>query len=76
MQKKWNVKYDCRGMTSDEIVETILLDRGVEDVEALLYPDEGCLIPFEKLKNIERAAHIILDGIENGKKFLVYFDTD
>ena len=76
MEKKWNVKYDCRGMTTSEIIDTILEDRGVEDVEALLYPDEECLIPFEKMKNIDRAAKIILDGIENNKKFLVYADVD
>ena len=76
MQKKWLVKNDCRGMDINEIISTILQDRGVEDMEALLYPGEDCLIPFEKLKNIERAAKIILDGIENGKKFLVYYDTD
>lgn len=76
MQKKWNVKYDCRGMETNEIINVILEDRGVEDIHALLYPDEDCLIPFEKMKNIDRAAKIILDGIENNKKFLVYYDTD
>ena len=76
MEKKWNVKYDCRGMTNGEIIDTILEDRGVEDIHALLYPDEDCLVPFEKMKNIDRAANIILNGIENNKKFLIYFDTD
>ena len=76
MQKKWNVKYDCRGMETNEIIDVILEDRGVEDIHALLYPNEDCLIPFEKMKNIDRAAKIILDGIENNKKFLVYYDTD
>ena len=76
MQKKWTVKYDCRGMETNEIIDKILEDRGVEDIHALLYPDESCLIPFEKMKNIDRAAQIILDGIENNKKFLVYGDVD
>lgn len=76
MQKKWNVKYDCRGMETNEIIDVILEDRGVEDIRALLYPDEDALIPFEEMKNIDRAAQIILDGIENNKKFLVYYDTD
>ena len=30
MQKKWNVKYDCRGMETNEIIDVILEDRGVE----------------------------------------------
>lgn len=76
MEKKWNVKYDCRGMETNEIIDVILQNRGVEDVHALLYPDESCLIPFEQMKNIEPAAKVILDGIENNKKFLVYWDTD
>ena len=76
MKKKWVVKYDCRGMDVSEIIDTILADRGVEDVSALLYPSEECLVPFEKMKNIDRASQIILDGIENDKKFLIYYDTD
>lgn len=76
MQKKWTVKRDCRGLTTNEIINAILEDRGVENVNTLLYPDENCLIPFEKMKNIDVAAKVILDGIENGKKFLVYADVD
>lgn len=76
MQKKWNVKFDCRGMETNEIIDVILEDRGVEDLAALLYPQEDCLIPFEEMKNISRAAKIILDGIENNKRFLVYADVD
>jgi single-stranded-DNA-specific exonuclease len=76
VEKKWVVKHDCRGMDVGEIVDTILADRGVEDMSALLYPDDKCLIPFEKMKNVDKAAKIILDGIENKKKFLVYGDVD
>ena len=76
MQKKWTVKHDCRGMTTNEIIDTILEDRGVESISTLLYPDEDCLVPFEAMKNIVRAANVILNGIENNKKFLVYADVD
>ena len=76
MEKKWTVKYDCRGMGENEIIDVILQDRGVEDINALLYPNEDCLIPFERMHNIDRAAKIILDGIKNRKRFLVYYDTD
>ena len=64
MEKKWTVKLDCRGMTSDEIINAILEDRGVEDTNALLYPDDNCMIPFEEMKNIDKAANVILDGIK------------
>ena len=76
MQKKWVVKSDCRGMTTNEIINTILEDRGVENIHALLYPNEECLIPFEKMKNIDRAAQIITKNIENDGSFFVHFDTD
>ena len=76
MQKKWTVKYDCRGLETNEIIDVILEDRGVEDIHTILSPDENDLIPFEDMKNIERAAKIILNGIENNKRFLVYYDTD
>ena len=54
MQKKWTVKHDCRGLEASEIIDAILQDRGVEDINALLYPDEDCLVPFEEMKNICR----------------------
>lgn len=76
MEKKWVVKHDCRGMETSEIIDTILADRGVEDARALLYPNEDCLIPFEKMKNIDRAAQVIANNIENDGSFLVWFDTD
>lgn len=76
MEKKWVVRRDCRGMATNEIIDVILEDRGVEDVNTLLYPDEECLIPFKEMKYIDRAAQIILDGIENNKKFKIYYDTD
>lgn len=76
MEKKWVVKHDCRGMETSEIIDTILADRGVEDAMALLYPNEDCLIPFEKMKNIDRAAKIIAKNIENDGSFYVHFDTD
>ena len=76
MKKKWKIKNDCRGMTTNEIINAILDDRGIEDTKALLHPDDECLIPFEAMKNIDIAAQIILNGIENNKRFLVYADVD
>ena len=76
MEKKWTVRHDCRGLETNEIIDIILEDRGVADVNALLYPSEECLVPFEKLKNIDRAAQIIAKNIENDGSFFVHFDTD
>lgn len=76
MQKKWNIKNDCRGMETSEIIDIILKDRGVEDTMALLYPNDDCLIPFEEMKNIDKAAKIIAESIETDGGFFVHFDTD
>lgn len=76
MEKKWVVKHDCRGMETSEIIDTILADRGVEDITALLYPNEDCLIPFEEMKNIDKAAKVITNTIENGGSIYVHFDVD
>lgn len=76
MEKKWVIKNDCRGMETSEIINTILADRGVEDITALLYPDEKCLIPFEEMKNISIAADVITENIENNGSFFVHFDCD
>lgn len=76
MEKKWVIKNDCRGMETSEIINTILADRGVEDITALLYPDKKCLIPFEEMKNISIAADVITENIENNGSFFVHFDCD
>lgn len=76
MEKIWNVKIDGRGMDQLEIIEALLESRGVEDFYDFLNPSSNELIPFEKLKNIDRAADIILDTIDNDGTFLVYYDTD
>ncbi|MEE1085027.1 MAG: DHHA1 domain-containing protein [Paludibacteraceae bacterium] len=76
MEKIWNVKIDGRGMDQLEIIEALLESRGVEDFYEFLNPSSEELIPFEKLNNIDRAADIILDTIDNDGTFLVYYDTD
>jgi single-stranded-DNA-specific exonuclease len=76
VQKKWTVKHDCRDLSTDEIIETILEDRGVADIHALLYPSDECLIPFDEMKNIDKAAKIIADTLDSDGSFFVHFDTD
>ncbi len=76
MEKIWNVKIDGREMDQLEIIESLLESRGVEDFYEFLNPSSDELIPFEKLKNINKAADIILDTIDNDGTFLVYYDTD
>lgn len=76
MEKKWNVTIDGRGKDSSQIIDEILEARGIEDVEHFLHPTEEDLVPFEKMKNLDKAAQVILDGVEQGKKFGVHWDVD
>ena len=76
MKKVLKAKYDCRDMDNGEIIETILNDRKIDDIQEFLHPSEDSLIPFEKLKNIDKAYEIIDDGIAMGYKFCVIWDED
>ena len=76
MEKKWNVVIDGRGKWPEQIVDEILEARGIEDVEHFLHPTEEDLVPFEQMKNLDEATQVILDGVENGKKFGVHWDVD
>lgn len=76
MEKIWNVKIDGRKMDSGEIIDALLESRGIDNVNEFLCPNEDNILPLENLHNIERAAQIILDGVENNKTFYIHFDTD
>ncbi len=77
MKKKWNVKIDGRNLDSTEIIDTLLENRGIDDVTEFLHPSEDDVLPLEKLRNIDKAAQVILDGVDDiDSAFLVYFDTD
>lgn len=77
MKKKWNVKIDGRNLDSTEIIDTLLENRGIDDVTEFLHPSEDDVLPLEKLHNIDKAAQVILDGVDDiDSAFLVYFDTD
>lgn len=76
MEKRWDIVIDGRGKHSGQIIDEILEARGIEDVEHFLHPDESDLVPFSQMKNLDKAAQVILDGVEQGKKFGVHWDVD
>ena len=76
MKKTLTAKYDCRGMSNDEIIETILEDREIEDLQEFLHPSENAMIPFENMKGLQEAYDIIDGAITMGEKFLVLGDVD
>lgn len=77
MKKKWNIKIDGRGLGQTEIIDALLESRGIDDVTEFLHPSDDNMLPLEKLHNIDKAAQVILNGVEDiDSSFLVYFDTD
>ncbi len=72
----YNVISDCRGMYEQEIIETILHDRGINDTEHFLNPIPDDLLPPDSLTNIDKAKIIVEQGIKENKRFGVHFDAD
>ena len=76
MTKNYNIKNDCRGMYEEEIFDTILADRGIENKEEFLSPTEINLLPLSDLHNIDKAANRVKVALENDEKIAVLWDTD
>lgn len=58
------------------MLETILNQRGIEDIDEFLNPPEDALLPFDSLKNIEKAYEILQRHINNQSSIAVLWDTD
>ena len=77
MKKEWNIKIDGRGLEQDEIIDSLLSSRNIEDIDSFLHPSEDDMLPLEKLHNIDKAAQVILDGVDDvDTNYLVYYDVD
>lgn len=76
MKKEVRIHNNCIGMFNEEIIETILESRGIEDPEHFLNPVEDDLIPYEEMERIDEAAEVFINGIRDSKKFFVLYDTD
>lgn len=77
MIKQFNAKIDGRQMEDNfEIIDAILESRGIEDVASFLKPTIEDMVPFEDMKNLDKAYEIIDDAITMGEKFLVLADVD
>lgn len=76
MKKEINVINDCTGMFNEEIIETILQSRGVKDADEFLNPSlEKYILPLEDLKNIDKAADVVLDAMKRGDVVGIYADV-
>lgn len=76
MTKNYNIRSDCRGMYEDEIIETILRDRGIDNPEHFFHPTEDDMLPLTDLRNIGRATEILNTAIANSKKIGIFYDVD
>ena len=76
MKTSYNIKADCRGMYEEDIFNTILEQRGINDVEHFLNPTEEDLLPLDSLPHVKNAYKIAKNHIENGNKITILFDTD
>ena len=76
MQKVLTAKINGIGMSDNEIIDAILENRGIDDIGSFLRPTEDALIPFEEMRGLEEAYHVIDDAITMGEKFLVLADVD
>ena len=72
----YNIKNDCRGMYEEEIFDTILADRRIENKEEFLNPTEANLLPLSDLYNIDKAADRVKTAIKNKENIAVLWDTD
>lgn len=75
-KKNYNILADCRGMYEQEIVDTILENRGINDVEHFLNPREEDLLPLDSLMRIDDARQIVENGLDNNKNFGIHWDVD
>lgn len=75
MQTKYRYRIDGRGKSSGEIIGEIFEDRGV-DIDTFLRPVEDDMIELDKLKNIDKAYNILMDGIATNKTFAIWHDVD
>lgn len=76
MEKQYKVLADCRGQYEQEIIDTILENRGIKDVEHFLNPREEDMLPLCNLKNIDKAYQIYRNAIDNNWNITIYADTD
>jgi single-stranded-DNA-specific exonuclease len=57
-------------------IETVLRNRGIEDIQSFLHTSEKDVIPWSKLRNIDEAVDCLLKHIEIGSKIFIQVDAD
>lgn len=71
------VGQDCRGQVINEIQDAVVEIRNIQDLDHFMNPREEDILPFEDLRNIEKAAQIVTNGLRKpNTKFVVHYDVD
>ena len=55
MTKNYKILNDCRGMYEQDIFDTIIAQRHIDNQERFFNPTEDDLLPLDSLKNIDKA---------------------
>lgn len=70
------MKIKQKKVYSDNIIENILINSGVEDINLFLNPDDSTLIKPDNYKNLNHAAKEIIASIATNKNITVLIDSD
>ena len=68
--------YDGSLNDKDKIIETVLLNRGVEDPQEYLNLSESCTNDYNNLENIDKAVECFEEHFERGDDIAVLVDCD
>lgn len=75
-KKNYNILNDCRGMYEEEIIDTLLDSRGINDPNSFLHPTEEYMLPLDSMTYIGVAAERVDQAIKNDEWVGVLWDTD
>src|SRR5690606_16919608 len=57
-------------------IETILKNRGIEDIQSFLNVSEKDVVHWSNLENIEKAVDCLLKHIKKNSKIFIQYDSD
>lgn len=77
INKQWNyLSNSTPKLPNEDTISYLLRLRGIKDQNRFLNPSIDDLIALDDMKNIDSAANVIINGINDHKRFLIHFDVD
>lgn len=62
--------------TGESYAYTVLRSRGITDIDAYINVTKDSLNPYQDLDNIEAAASVVIDSLNNHEKVFIQVDSD